>query len=249
MELLDDDTRSVLQVVDYAEQSGKPISPDEFDSFAAGPKRIVSTVGGIAAFAMVGERSTTETVLAFIKRAKLIEIDNNGGVRLTRLGRIVLSEADAIEQLANQAQDILLAARDEWATRDMLKAVGQAGPCLVVDPYCREPQVNDLARHTETTRVLVGPGVAKEDFELTLGRVRPPKKLELRVSGDIHVRHVVPDAGKVLAFGISLGGVGGRKPTIVVRLSDDMSRTVRATYEELWGKAEPWVLPPSRLEE
>lgn len=240
MQILDDESRAVLQVVDYAERSGKPLSTAEFQAFAKGPKRIVKVTRSAALTLALPEVSTTESVHDFVTRTQLVAV-SDGGVRLSRLGRIVLNEADEVETMATQAQDVVLAAGDEWATRDMLRVVSQAGRCMVVDPYCREPQLNDLVRHTETTRVLIGPAVAREDFELTVGRIRPPKELELRVSASVHDRHVIPDAGQVLAFGSSLGGIGGRKPSIVVRLSDDMSRAVRGTYEELWDKAEPWA--------
>lgn len=43
-----------------------------------------------------------------------------------------------------------------------------------------------------------------------------------------------------LAFGRSLNAAGGNKPTIVVTLNDDLSRTVRETYGTIWANAAPW---------
>jgi len=243
VQLLDEETQSVLRIVDYAERIGDPVTTEEFRDFAMGPRRKTQFRTN-PVFAITSGEKTKEPVFAFISRAKFISV-GDGGIRLTRLGRLVLSEAAEIETEANQPKDILLAAGDEWAPRDMIRSVRQAGPCLVVDPYCREAQLNELLRHTEATRVLVGPAVGSEDFELTLGRVRPPRRLELRVSADIHDRHVIPDAGPVLGFGTSLNAVGGNKPTIVVTLSEALSAAVRGTYNDLWDKAEAWVAPVS----
>jgi hypothetical protein len=176
-------------------------------------------------FALMGETTTTEGVLDYIMRLKFVTLDGRGA-RMTRLGRIVLANSAEIEDEADQPKEILLAADDEWALRDIIRTVRNSGECLIVDPYCREPQLNELVRYTPVTRVLVGQAVAGEGFDLTLGRVRPPRTLEVRVSDAIHDRHVIPDSGPVLAFGMSLNGIGGRKPTIVVTLSADLSRRV-----------------------
>ena len=112
---------------------------------------------------------------------------------------------------------------------------------MVVDAFCREPQLNEIARYTETTRVLVGPRVAEEPFDLTLDAVREPRQIEVRVSEEIHDRNVIPDTGPVLAFGTSLGGVGRDKPSILVSLTPAMSAAVRETYERLWESASVWA--------
>ncbi len=178
-------------------------------------------------------------MLSFLTRTKCID-QVDGKVRLTRLGRILLSEAREIDALAAQPQDIVLAAGDAWAPGDLLRAVQKAGPCLVVDPFCREPELNDLVRYTETTRVLVGPRVSSENFDLTLNVVRAPWAIEVRVSGDVHDRSVIPDTGAVLAIGASLNGVGRDKPTIMVSLNPELSASVRRTYTDLWEAAAPW---------
>lgn len=237
MALLDNDTRSVLQVTDYADRTGEPLTIEEFDGFAAQPKRIV-TPGAIAA--VTSMTGSTEQVLKYVVRTQLIR-KQDGHVRLTRLGQILLNQAREVDELAAQPQDILLAAGDEWASGDLLRAVRQSGPCMVVDPYCREPELNELARHTETTRVLIGPQVASEDFGLTLEALRAPRQIEVRVSPDIHDRHVIPDAGPVLAFGASLNRIGQDKASILVRLSDSMSGVVRRTYLGLWDSGTVWV--------
>jgi len=241
VELLDDETRSVLLLVERAEQMGEPLTKAEFEPFAKGPKR---TVQRAVAFSIIGPQESTEPVLSYVTRTRLVKVEADR-VRLTRLAKMLLSEADAQAERASQPNDILLAADDEWATRDMIRVVKQAGAGMLVDPYCREVQLNELLRYTETSRVLVGPAVANEDFDLTLGRVRAPRQLEVRVSKDVHDRHVIPDYGPVMAFGASMNGVGRNKPTIVVRLSEAMSGPVRQTYNDLWEKAEPWIAAPA----
>jgi hypothetical protein len=42
MEILDSDTRGVLQVADHGSPSGQALSFDEFDGLAAEPRRMVS---------------------------------------------------------------------------------------------------------------------------------------------------------------------------------------------------------------
>jgi hypothetical protein len=240
MQLLDEETMYVLRIVDYAERMGEPLSTEEFGGFAQGARRRTSTTR--PAFALMGETTTTEGVLDYIMRLKFVTLDGRGA-RMTRLGRIVVANSAEIEDEADQPKEILLAAADEWVLRDIIRTVRNSGECLIVDPYCREPQLNELVRYTPVTRVLVGPVVAGEGFDLTLGRVRPPRTLEVRVSDAIHDRHVIPDSGPVLAFGMSLNGIGGKKPTIVVTLSADLSRAVRDTYNELSKTAVPWAPP------
>jgi hypothetical protein len=240
VELLDSDTRGVLQLADYAERMGEPLGVEEFDAFAHGPKR--RSVSMPATLALLSQHTETETVLAFLNRTKLVE-RRDGKVYLSRLAKMLLSEARELDARAAEPREVLLAAGDEWATRDIMRAVQQSGPGMLVDPYCREEQLNDIARYTETTRVLIGPSVASENFDLTLARIKPPRRLELRVSVDIHDRHVIPDVGPVLAFGASLNGVGRNKPTIVARLSEAMSGIVRQTYSDLWRKAIIWSAP------
>jgi len=231
-DLLDDQTRGVLLVVDFAQRQGKALTVEELQDFALSPHRRVTPV-----FQAVAARK--ESVWDFVRRANIVSVDD-GGVRLTRLGQMILRAADEKESLANQTGDIVLAAGDEWATTDVLRMVKQAGPCLLVDPYCREPQLNDLVRHTDTTRVLVGPTVESEAFDLTLGVVKSPRNLEIRVSANIHDRHVIPDVGQVLALGMSLNGLGSTKASIIVHLGDDISAAVRQIHEELWTSATNW---------
>lgn len=242
--MLDDETRKVLQVVDYAERTGSPLTVTEFTGFAEGPTRRSSYVGMAA---LTGGIRTNETVLQFIRRVRLID-EEAGGVRLTRLGRIILSGASEQEAAEKLAEDVVLAAGDPFATVDLLRAVRRAGSCLLVDPYCREPQLLDIVRYTETTRVLIGPDAARDDFALILGAVRPPREIELRVTSDVHDRHVIPEIGPVLTFGASLNRVGRGKPSILVQLTADLSSSVRATYEELWKGADPWKPPAKEAE-
>lgn len=235
MEILDQDTRRVLQVVDYAERTGEPLSVAEFEGLAENPRRRVHPAIAIGVLT-----PTTESVLSFVTRTK--SVDKAGDkVRLTRLGTILLREAREIDELKAQPQDIVLAAGDDWASGDLFRAVRKAGLCMVIDPFCREAELNDLVRYTETTRVLVGPRVAGESFDLTLNVVRAPRKIEVRVSSEFHDRVVIPDSGAVLAIGASLNGIGRDKPTFLVSLNPELSASVRKTYEDLWDAATPWA--------
>lgn len=120
----------------------------------------------------------------------MVENRVDGGVHMTRLGGIVLRGAHELDQETSQPGEVLFSANDACATHEVLKVIRQAEPCLLVDPYCREEQLNDLARYTEVSRVPVGPRVSAEEFGLTLDRVWRPS--ELRVSPDVHDRQVIP---------------------------------------------------------
>ncbi|MGI8425769.1 MAG: hypothetical protein ACR2FO_02635 [Actinomycetota bacterium] len=241
MEILDAETRSVLEIIAFSERTNRPLLWDALKDFASEPKRKTTTTG-FPAF-IVQERAT-EKVSEFIYRAKLIQVESDGAVRLTELGRIVLAGATEQEATENTPQDIVLAAGDQWATIDLLRAVKHVGKCLVVDPYGYEDQIFQLVKHTEAERILIGPSPAKQDFGLILGAIQPPRRLELRVSKEIHDRHVIPPSGKVLALGASMNGVGQDKPTILIHLSEDLSVSVRKTYEEIWSRASLWTLTP-----
>jgi hypothetical protein len=73
--------------------------------------------------------ATVETVRDYIGRMLLVT-RSVGHVRLTRVAKLLLSEAET----ATPPREVLLAAGDEWAFRDVLRAVLQVGPCLLVDP-------------------------------------------------------------------------------------------------------------------
>lgn len=193
---------------------------------------------------MFRDTVTTEPVWGYIIRARLVDV-TGGRVILTRLGKVVLDAAEERESLTSQPEDVLLSADDEWALGDVLRVMRAAGPCLFVDPYCKEPQLNELAKHTEAARVLIGPKVEPERFDLTLGNIRPPRSLELRISPNIHDRYVIPDDGQVLVLGTSLTGIGKSKPSVLVHLGDALSGTIRQVHEELWTRATKWAPPPS----
>lgn len=226
----------------FAAQSGRPLTTADVESFAKAPSREVRRTPFFPTPALFRDTVTTEPVWGYITRAGLVAV-TDGLVTVTRLGKVVLDAAEERESLTSQPEDILLGADDEWALGDVLRVMRAAGPCLFVDPFCKEPQLNELAKHTETARVLIGPKVASEHFDLTLGSIRPPRSLELRVSPNIHDRYVIPDGGQVLVLGTSLTGIGKSKPSVLVHLGDDLSGKIRQAHEELWTRATVWAPP------
>ncbi len=125
---------------------------------------------------------------------------------------------------------------------DVMRA---AGPCHFVDPYCREPRLNERAKDTEAARVLIGPKVDPERFDLTLGNIRPPRAQELHISPNIHDRYVIPDDGQVPVLGTAPTGIGKSKPSVLVHLDVALSGTIRQVHEEVWTRARKWA-PPRR---
>ena len=240
---MDDETRRILLVVQFAAQSGRPLTTLDVESFAKAPRREVRRTPFLPTTGMFRDTVTTEPVWGYITRARLVDV-TDGRVTVTRLGKVVLDAAEEREFLATQPEDVLLSADDEWALGDVLRVVRAAGPCLFVDPYCKEPQLNELARHTETARVLIGTRVASEPFDLTLENIRAPRSLELRISPNIHDRYVIPDDAQVLVLGTSLTGTGKSKPSVLVHLGDALSGTIRQVHEELWTRATVWAPPP-----
>jgi len=75
MQLLDNETRSVLQVADYAERSGQPLDLEGFYALANQPKREVIN-------RFTPEMFSTETPYAFLVRTKLISIEERSSVSL-----------------------------------------------------------------------------------------------------------------------------------------------------------------------
>lgn len=94
MELLDDEARRVLEVVAFAERNGASLSLDEFQSFAEWPTR-KSTLRptGIAVMSGRTDRVYSESVLDYLSRTRLIDVDNTDRVAITRLGKMLLEGA------------------------------------------------------------------------------------------------------------------------------------------------------------
>jgi hypothetical protein len=239
LELLDAEARKVLEVVAFAERSGGPLSQEEFRRFAEGPTRkyTLRTAGIAALTSSRTDRVYSETIFDYLARTGLVDTSDPVKVITTRLGKILLAGSAEKESETAEPLEVSLAASDTLASYEALRAVRASGRCLVVDPYCTEEDVYKLIRESTCNRILRGPR-AKGDLKLLLSMVPPDRPLEVRISEEIHDRHIIPEIGPVLMIGASLGGIGRKKPSVLVTLSEALSLSVRSTYEEIWEKAD-----------
>jgi hypothetical protein len=239
MDLLDEEShRLLLWAVRLFEVGGTP-TRKELRRLAE-PRRpaALAIVSGLSGRA--GDFS--EGAIASLDRRGLIELVAGDRIAPTELGRLVVNalglhpdEAPLFEVL-----DTDLRSSDPLAFARVVGRIAAMDQPLVVDPYCRRPQLEYLVTHTSANRVLVSDRLTDADLAELVDCVNSIKrrgtKLRLRVApaAEIHDRHVI-NGDRVLQVGgtAQTGGAG----TTVLTEPVDLGVAVREYYRLVWKRA------------
>lgn len=124
----------------------------------------------------------------------------------------------------------------------ILTELARLDDVLFVDPYLAADDLVVLQQLDTIGRVLTGSKLVHDRREQgnrrALLAIAVGKKpgLEVRTSREIHDRYAIPRSGAGLMLGASLGSA---KMTTVIRLSDEVTATLRAHLEGVWIGADP----------
>lgn len=239
MDLLDEEShRLLLWAVRLNEAGGTP-TRKELRQLAE-PRREAgqSVVDGLSG------RPTefSESGVASLVRRGLIEDVVDERVMPTELGRSVVSalglhpeESPLFEVIESD-----LRSSDPLAFARVVGRIAALDRPMVVDPYCRRPQLEYLVAHTSVTRVLVSDRLDEQELADLVAYVegieRRDVKLRLRVApaAAISDRHVI-DGDRVLQVAGTAQTVGGG--TTVISEPSDLGGAVRSYYRSVWKRA------------
>ncbi len=239
MDLLDEEShRLLLWAVRLHEAGGAP-TRDELLRLAE-PRR---EAGGGLIPALAGRPTAfDESAVASLTRRGLLEDVAEARVRPTELGRLVVSALGLHpeESPLFEVIEMDLRTSDPLAFARVVGRVAALDRPMVVDPYCRRPQLEYLVAHTSVTRVLVSDRLSEDDLDELVDYVdslhQRAHKLRLRVAPAeaIHDRHVI-DGDRVLQVGGTARTIGGG--TTVLSEPVDLGGAARGYYRQVWKQA------------
>lgn len=184
----------------------------------------------------------SEGAVASLERRGLIELATGERIVPTEMGRMVVN-ALGLHPEDTPLFEVLetdLRSSDPLAFARVVGRIAALDQPLVVDPYCRRPQLEYLATHTTATRVLVSDRLTAAELdelvEYVASITRRDTKLRLRVAPahEIHDRHVI-NGDRVIQIGgiASTGGSG----TTVLSEPLDLGVAAREYYRSVWKRA------------
>lgn len=239
MDLLDEESHRLLLWAVRLQEAGAVPSRKELRRLAE-PRR---EAGQEVVDALSGRPTNfSESGVDSLTRRGLLEEASEDHVVPTELGRMVVSalglhpeESPLFEVIESD-----LRSSDPLAFARVVGRIAALDRPMVVDPYCRRPQLEYLVAHTSVTRVLLSDRLADEelddivDFVGSIGR--RPVKLRVRVAPAeaIHDRHVV-DGDRVLQVAGTVQTTGGG--TTVLAEPVDLGGAARGYYREVWKQA------------
>lgn len=163
---------------------------------------------------------------------------NGRSVALSPIGRAVLAALDAAAVEAETPITVALGAENPIAYPLVMQRIAGFDDAMLIDPYFKLDYFLHLVQQTKVTQLLVGPRADTNGLAMALATVPEDRKLEIRISDGVHDRAVVAlPAGPVDLLGTSLSGLGGRKPSTVVRLEGTTAGPVRLMNLKLWDGA------------
>lgn len=190
--------------------------------------------------ARYGPGKPAESYVHHMIRLSWIAADEDGGLRLTLLGRALLRHDALTNETDDEATVVVLEADSELSYPQLLGHIADCGDAFVVDPYAKAEHVWRLLMNTSTTRVLTGPKLSKRDLielrQLLAVETRP---IEVRQAGPglLHDRFVIGDLG-VHQIGTSWNGVG-KVLTTLFKHPQVSAERIMEIAEEWWRGAEP----------
>lgn len=241
MDLLDEEShRLLLWTVRLHEVGGTP-TRKELRRLAE-PRRpaALAIVSGLTG----RDVDFSEGAIASLVRRGLVDAVADDRLAPTDLGRMVVNALGLHpeETPLFEVLDTDLRSSDPLAFARVVGRIAALDHPMVVDPYCRRPQLEYLAAHTTVTRVLVSDRLdAAEladlaDYVQSLSRRSTELRLRVAPSGSIHDRHVI-DGDRVLQIGAATAQ-SATAGTTVISEPVDLGREVRRYYKMIWKQAE-----------
>jgi hypothetical protein len=173
-------------------------------------------------------------------------VDGENNVWLTSLGRAVLRALDQQEVEGDEPFDVVLNAEDPLAYPQVISRVAMHKDALLVDPYFKLEHLLHVVHNTTASRLLTGPKADLPGLSTALSSSLPAdRKLEVRVSEEVHDRYIIPSSGPLDMIGTSLSGVGKGKPSAMIRVEPPAADAIRGVCEDLWDRAKPLEVVPA----
>jgi hypothetical protein len=252
MEIVDEETHRVLAYVDALNRQGVTPHRLSVDEFGDGADRRMARRGGMAAVATLqamalsvsGTIGPGETYTAYLERLGWVLCSGGGDVTITQIGRGLLKALNAPSMDADSGSvvEVVLDPENPFAYTRAMNSLTTVEDGLLVEPYFRVDQLEDVAQLANITRVLLGPGVKPQERKILafgLAALDPERPLEVRAATNLHDRYLIPrDGGTVLMLGASLGGIG-KKVSTITPVGPEASEALRALHEGLWDEATP----------
>ena len=239
MDLLDEEShRLLLWAVRLFEVGGTP-TRKELRRLAE-PRRpaALAVVSGLSG----RDAEFSEGALSSLVRRGLLEVVADDRLVPTDMGRVVVNALGLHPEDAPlfEVLDTDLRSSDPLAFARVVGRIAALDRPMVVDPYCRRPQMEYLITHTSVSRVLVSDRLSAEDLDDLIGLVgsitRRDTKLRLRVApaDELHDRHVI-NGDRVLQVGGTVHSVGAG--TTVLSEPIDLGIAARRYYRRVWKSA------------
>jgi hypothetical protein len=210
-------------------------------------KTILGTPGTPAVYAA---DKPQEKFLAHLRRLGWIERDGRRRYGLTLLGRALLAAEAIAESDVEDSSVVVLAAEDQkLGYGQVLGRISTCGDTIIVDHYLGTLELMDLLEHTDASRFLIGPRLARDRVtELAVQiKLAPPTAMgiarQLR-RADFHDRYLVGEH-KVFTLTASLNGVSRSSMALLMEMTDVAADAIRTYVEELWQNAEPIAIGPT----
>lgn len=185
----------------------------------------------------------------YLRRRGWAEVGDDGGsgsrsapVRITELGRNLLRHLDD-EGAATDARSVELLASGPAAYGRVIGRIAEHDRPLLVDAYFDDSSLSDIVLQTTVSRLLLsdkGGNRGRARVAAVIGAAGKfsleGRPLEIRSSGELHDRFVVPASGAVDAIGTSLNSAD-RHLTTYVKIGGSEGARIREHVEHLWGSA------------
>ncbi|RWR16798.1 hypothetical protein D8Y23_12825 [Microbacterium enclense] len=261
MDLVDESLHRTLTYIDVVTKHGATVSRAQLEIFASQPVPAPRTTRSLNLSELMRshargyeqEVTPAEDSVAFLFRVGWVR-DREGGVRLTELGRAVLSHADRppLADSEDAPITVTIDPADPLAYARLFDLLSSHGNGLLVDRYLKFDGLADLTSISAVNRVLTSNDDARNRLSLFARAVGASSaELEIRTvpATDLHDRFFIPDDGPVYILGSSLNSIA-KRPGVVTPIADAAaSAALRGAYADIWGRAA--VIPeatPSELE-
>jgi hypothetical protein len=118
---------------------------------------------------------------------------------------------DARVHAEDEDQALMLDSEDPFAYAQFAQRLGQMEDVLLVDPYFRPPQLIELASGGSVRRILIGMNLRDAELlPLSLALRGLPSVKEIRRTGEVHDRFLIPPSGDLWHLGASVNASGRR---------------------------------------